>query len=264
MKSPAPSVLTTILFVGTFAGTNAWSCGPSYSGVVRGRYGVCVPPVSSNDLFSMPVFPDVMIQRAKQRYYRNPLIEEYRNRSSSRSNRGDASPQRSPWTRRSSPRYETTETEAAIQIAMDVPGIDMRHLSITLDETDRTLTVTGRREQASRSATGNSDTVVTEWTQKFVLKNPLIQAQGITAQLLNGVLTITLPKETVPTKNVRTIPIVEATESTEVSISSIDGTLVNKTASANTESIESIVDDDTTTSLDEMDPTIDNGDNGLD
>jgi HSP20 family protein len=260
MKSSTPSILTTVLLVGTAAGTSAWSCGPSYSGVVRSRYGVCVPP-SSKDLFT-PVFPDVMIQRAKQRYYRNPWIEEYRNRSSNRSKESTESPQRSPWTRRSSPPYEITETDTAIQVAMDVPGIDMSNLSITLDETDQKLTVTGRREQASR---GNSEAAFTEWTQKFVLKNPLIQAKGITAQLLNGVLTITLPKEAVPPKNVRTIPIVEASESTDVSISSTDTNPVRSTDSEGTESVESLsAEDDTNISSDETDPTTNTGDEGSD
>lgn len=261
MKSSAPSILTSIFLIGTAASTHAWSCGPSYSGVIRGRYGVCVPP-TNKDLFgyNIPVVPDVLIQGTKQRYYRNPWIEEYRNRSSNRSNSAHTPSNTSPWStsRRSSPPYEVTETDTAIQIAMDVPGIEMSNLSITLDETDKKLTITGRREQASRAATGSTDALFTEWTQKFVLKNPLIQANSISAQLLNGVLTITLPKEALPPKNVRAIPIVKATENTEVSISRDDSIPDSNDDSKNTASIESIADENAPSSFsDEQDPNTD-------
>ena len=247
MQYPAPSIISIILFVGTAAGTNAWSCGPSYA-VRVGRYGVCGPPSQDIDTSSY-ILPELTFRRTKQRFYRSPWIEE--NRSPNQNNNGNDAPiPPSPWSRRSNtaPRYDISETKEAIQISMDVPGVELSNLSITLDETAQKLIITGRREQAA--------SVPTEWTQKFVLKNPLIQANAITAQLQNGVLTVTLPKEDIPPKNVRTIPIAETTENPEVALASNLGSEPFVDA---TESVERIADDTPPVLPDEADSIADTG-----
>jgi HSP20 family molecular chaperone IbpA len=168
-------------------------------------------------MITLPDIPTV-VRRQQQRYYR-PFVEEYRNmmnRSLTRSsaNSDSTATETTPWAKKNlTPPYDIIETDTAIQIAMDVPGIEMNEFSITLDDKDQILSISGRREQKTTTTTKDNKTYRRAFTQKFALKNPQIDTNEISAQLHNGVLTITIPKKVDEpvTTNVRTIPIVAAT-----------------------------------------------------
>jgi HSP20 family molecular chaperone IbpA len=214
----------------TAASASAWSCGPSPR-VIGNRYNVGCSPneicgPSSTDFLTMPEIQAMLRRsRSKQRYFYRPFLDEFRTSMDmpfgtttfppwkTRSNK------QSTLTTSVSPRYDIIESDSNIQLAIDVPGVEMDNISILLDDQAKVLTVSGSRAQSTTSRFGTDErddrsdlpTSSRTFSQKFVLKNPTIDINHISASLENGVLTVTLPKispeETVKDKNVRQIPI---------------------------------------------------------
>lgn len=210
---------------------------------------------SSVDFLSIPEI-QAMLRRGRnqQRSYYRPFLDEIRYTNRMDRPFDSASSIFSPWKSRSidktvsPPRYDITEKDHQIQIDIDVPGIAMNNINISLDDQTNVLSVTGSREAASssfidanegdeRSAWSKKSTN-RKFSQKFVLRNPTIDINQISASLENGVLTITLPKITpkdeVQEINVRQIPIVSTKSTTNKDISTInDVDDPNKTNSEN-------------------------------
>lgn len=91
------------------------------------------------------------------------------------------------------PYADIYETEEALQLVLEVPGVAREHLNISL-ENDQ-LRIEG---QIDFSKYDGMEPVYTEYnvghyTRDFTLGNK-IDREGISAQLEDGVLTLTLPK----------------------------------------------------------------------
>lgn len=241
----------SVVALSTIASASAWSCGPSQR-VIGNPYsvGYCRPNESCGpsavDLLSLPEIQAMLRRgRNKQRYFYRPFLDEFRYSM----DRPFGSSTFPPWKTRSdkkstptptSPRYDITETDSNIRIDVDVPGIEMSNISILLDDQTKVLTISGSREQTTNSyadvderddSTGWSKST-RSFSQKFLLRNPTIDINDISASLENGVLTITLPKippkEVVKEINVRQIPIMNTKSAT--------ATTVNESSNVNAES----------------------------
>ena len=115
--------------------------------------------------------------------------------------------------RRSSPCYEVTENDDQYQLAVDVPGVKLSDINIELLEHDRVLRISGGRKVHK---TGEGGTVIdseTKFEKRFVLDHN-IDTEKVTANLQDGVLTITAPKD-VERKTIQKIAITEGAATVE-------------------------------------------------
>ncbi len=98
---------------------------------------------------------------------------------------------RRTWT----PRCDILETDAAIVVVADMPGVDHDGVEITLDKGVLNLrgTVVDDRPQDMNLLLGEYD--VADYARSFTLPDA-IDAAAVSAQVANGVLTLTLPKAT--------------------------------------------------------------------
>ncbi|HUB14720.1 MAG TPA: Hsp20/alpha crystallin family protein [Acetobacteraceae bacterium] len=91
------------------------------------------------------------------------------------------------------PSADIFETEQALTVVMEMPGVDKKDLDVALE--NDVLRVEGKIDFAKYEG---MEPVYTEYnvghyTRSFTLSNKIDQA-GISAQLDDGVLTLTLPK----------------------------------------------------------------------
>jgi len=97
-----------------------------------------------------------------------------------------------------SPRYEITDSDQAIQISLDVPGVAPEDMDVTVED-GNLLTITGQRTQSERFQN--------KFSQQFSL-DPAVDVNQLSAQLTNGVLGVTAPKDMKQLEeNIRKIPI---------------------------------------------------------
>ena len=134
-------------------------------------------------------------------------------------------------------------------------SIEMNNISILLDDQTKILTVSGSREPIvssnvdvnERDESSGSSKSTRTFSQKFVLRNPTIDINNISATLVNGVLTITLPKispkEVVKEINVRQIPIMSIKSATATGSTVDDNSKVNDVNDPNVENTKSSVTD---------------------
>ena len=101
-----------------------------------------------------------------------------------------------------SPRYEIVNTDDQLQISLDVPGMKMEDVNVSLEEGGKYLTVRGSRQSRSDSSSYSS-----QFSQSFSL-DQIIDVDNIQANLMDGVLTVTAPKDMKRLEeNTRSIPI---------------------------------------------------------
>jgi HSP20 family protein len=92
------------------------------------------------------------------------------------------------------PNTDIFETEDALMVVMELPGVDREHAEITVE--DNVLSVSGRIDFSKYD---KLQPVYTEYNigyywRTFSLAPSSIDAQRISADMKNGVLTLTLPK----------------------------------------------------------------------
>jgi len=105
-----------------------------------------------------------------------------------------------------SPYYEIMNNEDKFQISVEAPGAKPKDMNIRFDERSRMLTVTGHQEKHNE---GTGYHFSSRFSRSFQL-DPFVEADKLSANMDNGVLTITAPKNTDNMENyqpVRTIPI---------------------------------------------------------
>jgi HSP20 family protein len=109
----------------------------------------------------------------------------------------------------SSPRYEFNDGDEAFQVALDVPGVKSSDIDITVVEEDgqQVLTVRGQRE------IGKDDTSrTTKFSKRFSL-HPTVDTDKITAQLNNGVLLVSAPKDLAELEEkIKKIPVMQVAD----------------------------------------------------
>ncbi|KAI2492191.1 Hsp20/alpha crystallin family [Fragilaria crotonensis] len=101
-----------------------------------------------------------------------------------------------------SPGYQVIDNDEKFQVSIEVPGVKSEDLSIKVEEDGKYLTVSGSRE---KTATGYSYS--SKFSQSFYL-DPSIETDKISADLQNGILLVTAPKDLKKIEDsVKTIPI---------------------------------------------------------
>jgi HSP20 family molecular chaperone IbpA len=106
----------------------------------------------------------------------------------------------------STPRYEVNDSDESFQVALDVPGVMQSDLDITMEE--NILTIAGEREVGFGDVTRK-----TSFSKSFTLDST-VEADKITAQLNNGVLLVTAPKN-IPEPNVKKIAVMQVEDDTD-------------------------------------------------
>ncbi|CAJ1949394.1 unnamed protein product [Cylindrotheca closterium] len=86
-----------------------------------------------------------------------------------------------------SPRYELVDNEEKFQLSVDVPGVKMDDIDVSLE--DGYLTVSGQRLSSSDESRSTS-----KFSQTFSL-DPAVDVDQFTANLDNGVLVVAAPKD---------------------------------------------------------------------
>jgi len=89
------------------------------------------------------------------------------------------------------PRADVVESQDGFVVTLDVPGVAKGALGVTLD--DRTLTVVGRRESGPVGEMLHRESKAAGFRRAFTLGES-IDPNGISANLRDGVATLTLPK----------------------------------------------------------------------
>lgn len=139
----------------------------------------------------------------------------------------------------SSPRYEINDGDEAFQVALDVPGVKSSDIDISVVEENgqKVLTIQGQRE------IGKDDTRrTTKFSKRFSL-HPSIDTDKITAQLNNGVLLVSAPKDVAKLEEkIKKIPVMQVVED-NIPVKSADKSDVEAT---DTTQAPSVIEQDTT------------------
>mmetsp|Transcript_55635 Transcript_55635/g.134863 ORF Transcript_55635/g.134863 Transcript_55635/m.134863 type:complete len:282 (+) Transcript_55635:317-1162(+) len=95
----------------------------------------------------------------------------------------------SPW------RYELVDDDEKFQLSVDVPGVEMKDLDVSVDEENGYVTVAGQRTVSSKNdETGSSSRYSSKFSQTFTLDDA-VDLDQFSADLKNGVLVVTAPKD---------------------------------------------------------------------
>jgi len=89
---------------------------------------------------------------------------------------------------RSSPGYEISEKDDKYQIHVDVPGVRASDMSINLENDNRVIHISGGRKVEK-----DGSMTETRFEKRFTVGNN-VNVEKMTANLENGVLTLTAPK----------------------------------------------------------------------
>jgi HSP20 family protein len=122
--------------------------------------------------------------------------------------------------RQSSPRYEITDNDERFQVAVDVPGVKMEDINVSLEEDGKILTISGQRE-----STNERYSFTSRFAQSFTLDSA-VDTEKITANLKNGVLIIAAPKNMALIEQaIRKIPITQLDDIAGQPVAVADGTV---------------------------------------
>jgi HSP20 family protein len=105
--------------------------------------------------------------------------------------------------RLTSPGYEINEVDGNYQIAVDVPGVKASDMTVNLENEGRVLHISGGRKVVKQG-----ETTETKFEKRFTIGRD-VDTQKMTANLSDGVLTLTAPKKKEEEKAVHTIAITE-------------------------------------------------------
>lgn len=105
------------------------------------------------------------------------------------------------------PRYEITDDANKFQVALDVPGVLMEDIEITVQDEGTVLFITGMRK-----ALDDASTFVSKFSRQFSLDDT-VDVDKFSASLQNGVLIVTAPKQVERIQEtIRKIPIMEVND----------------------------------------------------
>ena len=103
-----------------------------------------------------------------------------------------------------SPGYQIADDDEKFQVSVDVPGIKSEDLSINIEEDGKVLTLSGSREKTTDGYSYSS-----KFSQSFYL-DPAIDTDKISANLQNGVLVVSAPKDMKRVEDaIKKVPITE-------------------------------------------------------
>ena len=105
--------------------------------------------------------------------------------------------------RQTSPRYEIMDDEKKFQISVDVPGVKLEDIKVSVDESENVLSISGQRASIS-----DSHKFTSKFSQSFSL-DPAVDVEKLTASLNHGVLIVSAPKDFKRVEQaIRSIPVV--------------------------------------------------------
>jgi len=105
-------------------------------------------------------------------------------------------------TQLASPRYELIDNEEKFQLSVDVPGVKMDDIDVSLE--DGHLTVSGQRLSSS-----DNSRFASKFSQTFSL-DPAVDVDQFSANLDNGVLIVAAPKDMKRIEeNIKKIPVMQ-------------------------------------------------------
>jgi len=110
---------------------------------------------------------------------------------------------------RSSPGFEVHQNDKAWQISIDVPGVKASDMNVNLEENGRLLHLSGGRKVVKENQVTES-----RFDKKFTIGDD-IDTTMITANLADGVLTVTAPKKEKQEPKTNSIPIIEGPPAVE-------------------------------------------------
>lgn len=205
-----------LLVLPMVATTSAYQCGPRFT-----RFGTNAPLVRSARPFASALQrQEAMInsafqqQSAIERAFERAYETKQDLRRSTQEARGTVTP-----------RYEITNTDDAVSVSMDVPGVDPSNIDVSLEE--NVLTLSGTRE----TATSNY-----KFSRSFSL-DEAVDVNQLSANLENGVLVVSAPKMEKVEVKPKKIPInVVATSSKEEL--DVDSAKADATAAVEEDTIE--------------------------
>ena len=107
------------------------------------------------------------------------------------------------------PRYELKDEDNKFAVALDLPGVSPQDITISYEDDSKLLSITGRREFSNERGSYSE-----RFSQSFYL-DPSVDTEKIAANLENGVLVVSAPKDYKKFENnVRTIPIAAPSDTT--------------------------------------------------
>mmetsp|Transcript_118942 Transcript_118942/g.167144 ORF Transcript_118942/g.167144 Transcript_118942/m.167144 type:complete len:236 (+) Transcript_118942:36-743(+) len=184
MKYMTPAVLA---FANAPSLIDAWSLGPSFYSTPMLLRETRTP---GEIMRSQRSLANRMLEQTER------MIEEMDRmfeptRQLAESTEGGALSLQNPWQlSRASPRYELVDNQDTFKLSIDVPGVPMENMEVVV-EREGYLTVRGHREVTSPD--GNSK-YESKFSQSFSL-DPSVDVDHLAANLDNGVLTVTAPKD---------------------------------------------------------------------
>ena len=109
-----------------------------------------------------------------------------------------------------SPRYKVTDTDDKFEVTVDVPGVKPEDIHVTFDESNGSvLSIWGSRASTDED---EREAFACQFAQSFSM-DPSVDVKKLTANLKNGVLVVTAPKDLKQIEeNVRKIPVMVASE----------------------------------------------------
>lgn len=184
-----PTLIAAVALAASPAMVDAWACGPGFYGLTR-------PMV-------IPVPEEIRQQQLELLRQQKIMANRLRNKISSNnngSNNGIFQPTYFP-------RYEIVDNDEKFQVAIDVPGVKMQDIDITLEDDGTILSIYGERKswnEANAAVTSSA-----KFIKSFSL-DPTVDVEKFTANLQNGVLIVSAPKEMKRVQErIRKIPVSE-------------------------------------------------------
>lgn len=108
-----------------------------------------------------------------------------------------------------SPRYEITDTGDKFQVSVDVPGVKSEDIHVNYEMNHSVLSIRGSRAKTSED---ESSSYSSQFSLSFSV-DPTVDVAKFTANLHNGVLVLSAPKDLKRIEeNIRQIPVVVAAD----------------------------------------------------
>jgi HSP20 family molecular chaperone IbpA len=106
------------------------------------------------------------------------------------------------------PPHQILTNDKAVQIALEVPGFKLDDIKVTFDTKAKVLSVEGQHASSDKEDETSEQNFRRSFAHQFALHESFLDNERMTANLKNGLLIITIPKDLESVKrNTRIIPV---------------------------------------------------------